>query len=271
MTAETATNLTVSVVSNGGSFNGSSNGALEAAATATDVAGAEQYPELAASISESGGAADRHRAALLSFVASIGVTYDYSSWDHYTHVKLAWACFHLWGYADGFRRAEDAIKAFIAHSARTDGKSFHASMTRFWLQTIAAAKLEVDYYWRDERKSFRAFLSRALHSVHFTLSGWYDFTDTSLFRRFYSGAIIFSAPARAAFVQPDVQPLPTVNVRPEMLADMLASEGYERFMERDAAFLAQLDSSSGCSTPEPREPSSTGGSSALSNLSVNRV
>eukprot|EP01032_Pedospumella_encystans_P012837 gene12837-14820_t len=66
-------------------------------------------------------------------------TYQLDIWDHYTHVRIAWVLINKYGIEDGFNRVEEAIRNFIVHSARTDSRSFHATMTRFWCHMIAYA------------------------------------------------------------------------------------------------------------------------------------
>jgi len=80
--------------------------------------------------------------------------YDLESWDHYTHLRVAWLFLRKHGRREGIRHIFDGIKLFIANSTRTQrsrGTTFHETMTYFWVHmvhfaresaTIPAAKID---------------------------------------------------------------------------------------------------------------------------------
>ena len=73
----------------------------------------------------------------------LGALRDYSldSWDHYTHLRLAWILLGRHGRKEGMRQIFEAIKNFIENSDRTKrgsgrGTTFHVTMTYFWVNMV---------------------------------------------------------------------------------------------------------------------------------------
>jgi ADP-ribosylation factor protein 1 len=58
--------------------------------------------------------------------------FSLQDWTHRTHLRIAWLMLTRHGRREGMRRIFASIKAFIANSNRTRGKSFHETLTYFW-------------------------------------------------------------------------------------------------------------------------------------------
>jgi GTPase SAR1 family protein len=137
-------------------------------------------------------------------------SYQLDVWDHYTHVRIAWVLISKHGIEDGFKKVAEAIQRYIAHSARTDSKSFHATMTRFWCHMIAYCMHLASWQTQQDAaaltfKTFIAAVCRENSSVD-SVALW----DKTLFKRYYSSAVMFSPRARGEVVSPDVLALPDI-------------------------------------------------------------
>jgi ADP-ribosylation factor protein 1 len=139
-------------------------------------------------------------------------TYQLDIWDHYTHVRIAWVLITKYGVEDGFNRVEEAIRNFIVHSARTDSRSFHATMTRFWCHMIAYAmeltswRLDPEHIKSLTFKDFIADVCDANSSTGKEVPLW----DKTLFKKFYSSSAMFRSEARAVAGSPDLFALPDI-------------------------------------------------------------
>ncbi|KAJ7062176.1 hypothetical protein C8F01DRAFT_1251995 [Mycena amicta] len=56
------------------------------------------------------------------------------SWDHYTHVRLAYLVLFIHGRQKGKNSIFDGIERYIARSTQTRGHAFHFTMSYFWIQ-----------------------------------------------------------------------------------------------------------------------------------------
>jgi ADP-ribosylation factor protein 1 len=135
-------------------------------------------------------------------------SYQLDVWDHYTHVRIAWVLISRHGIKEGFNKVAEAIQGYIAHSARADGKSYHASMTRFWCHMIAYCMHLASWQTLQDAaalsfKTFIATVCRENSSVG-SIALW----DKTLFKRYYTSAVMFSPRARGEVVSPDVLALP---------------------------------------------------------------
>lgn len=154
-------------------------------------------------------------------------TYELNLWDHYTHVRVAYAWLLFEGWESGRTRVCATLSDFIANSARTNpvsgnaggGRSFHFTMTMFWTTLI--------YHWlirfqqhqnqrtdtaqsspSDARSDFPAFLAFVADNKESST----DLADKGLFRQYYNAPTIFGETAKKEFVSPDLQLLPSIVV-----------------------------------------------------------
>lgn len=124
------------------------------------------------------------------------------SWDHYTHIRLGWIVLMKHGYIQGMEVTAKVIRNFISHSPRTNGKSFHATMTRFWVHMIGVGISDMYRNGRDKKENFTF--------THFleNMVPKYELWDHNLFKLYFSTAFMFSPEARAEVVRPDINSLP---------------------------------------------------------------
>ena len=86
------------------------------------------------------------------------------SWDHRTHLRIAWLLLSRHGRREGMRQIFEGIKSFIERSPRTrrgaDGKgdgrgtTFHETMTYFWVHMVDYAM----HATKNPTGDFRGFL-----------------------------------------------------------------------------------------------------------------
>ncbi|GIL47047.1 hypothetical protein Vafri_3881 [Volvox africanus] len=128
--------------------------------------------------------------------------YSLESWDHRTHLRLAWLYLTRLGRREGLARIHSSIRAFIEHSsltARRNGTTYHETMTYFWAHMVhfAIASQNVP---AGATPDFRFFL---LMNPQLTNGG--------LFLHYYSKQLMLQSPeSRVRVVLPDKRPLPSI-------------------------------------------------------------
>lgn len=160
-------------------------------------------------------------------------SYQLDIWDHYTHVRIAWVLINKHGLREGFERVEAAIRGFIENSPRTDARSFHATMTRFWCHMIAYARERVNHQvYPDHAQAvgWKEFIT-VVCDTHVTgsVSQQVPLYEKTLFKRYYSNSAMFRTEARSHLQPPDVLALP--DIIPLLRAPESEQQG------RDVAFL----------------------------------
>jgi hypothetical protein len=117
-------------------------------------------------------------------------TWPGPAFGHREHVRLAWLCLREHGFDTGLER----IRTLIRHYATSLGATgkFHETQTRAWAEHVQAA------------------LDRGPHLATFDtfLSAAPELTDSRLLARHYRPETLNSAEARAAWIPPDLEPLP---------------------------------------------------------------
>ena len=110
---------------------------------------------------------------------------------HREHLELAWTYLR----EHPIDEAQSAMRAAIRHVARRHGAEdrYHETITLAWLHFVAV------HMQRWPGDSFEAFIERNP-----------DLLDRDLIEHFYSRALIFGAPARSAWVDPDRRRLPAL-------------------------------------------------------------
>lgn len=117
-----------------------------------------------------------------------------AEFTHREHVRLAYACLCEEGNpAAAHARVRAALLAFIRHNGVPASK-YHETITEAWV-------LAVDYFMRKAAPavfdSFDAFIASDPRLL-----------DASIMLTHYSKERLFSDEARAAFVEPDLDPIP---------------------------------------------------------------
>mmetsp|Transcript_20151 Transcript_20151/g.28886 ORF Transcript_20151/g.28886 Transcript_20151/m.28886 type:complete len:554 (+) Transcript_20151:48-1709(+) len=124
------------------------------------------------------------------------------SWDHYTHLRIAWLYLKRLGRQDGLPKIFQSIKRFIELSPRTKrstsnrGTTFHETMTYFWVHMVHYAMSATV----NINESFKTFL--LLNP---------QLCDGGLCLKYYSKQRMFLDPlARTSVLLPDILPLPSL-------------------------------------------------------------
>jgi hypothetical protein len=114
-----------------------------------------------------------------------------ADFNHRAHVRLAYC--YLAGSDDetAVRRMRDALLAFLRHHG-IDAAKYHETMTRAWILAV---------------RHFMA-LSPAAASADAFIDANPILLDSRIMTTHYSTGLLLSPEARAAFVEPDVQPIP---------------------------------------------------------------
>ncbi|KAJ4490970.1 ADP-ribosylation factor [Lentinula aciculospora] len=188
---------------------------------------------------------DSSREEFLSQFQSINLP----SWDHYTHIRLAYVILTTFGRQDGKDMIFDGIEKYIRQSSQTRGRTFHVTMTYFWIQlvhfgicnmqssvpldaSVSETRTKEDYESSDVKSRHSTRSSAASGS---TLVDGFDSTSTSvtvaltpqngfvqflllnpfvtqgnLWEEYYSREVIMTPEAKQGMVLPDKQPLPNL-------------------------------------------------------------
>lgn len=183
------------------------------------------------------------------FLAQL-TSYQLDSWDHYTHVRLAWIYITRLDIQSGYNGIEKTIYDFVNKSSNTIGKSFHPTLTRFWCHMIAywmIRKKIDDLKNRKKQETFESFLLFVHKNRDFYEN---DIINCSLFKYYYTSNRIFSQQARSEMVRPNLRDLP--DIRPllkillETLRDPVAVEKIAddlQYMEDSDYWLHWVDDS----------------------------
>mmetsp|Transcript_55141 Transcript_55141/g.172903 ORF Transcript_55141/g.172903 Transcript_55141/m.172903 type:complete len:520 (+) Transcript_55141:89-1648(+) len=121
------------------------------------------------------------------------------SWDHRTHLRIAWLLLQRHGRKAGLPKIFDGIRHFIANSKRTQrsrGTTFHETMTYFWVHMVHYA-LETTANPTGDFKGF-LFMNPQL-------------SNGGLFLHYYTKELMLhDAGARLEVALPDRRPLPSL-------------------------------------------------------------
>ncbi len=142
-----------------------------------------------------------------------------SSWDHLTHVRIAWIYILRHGLEKGFAGVDEGIDNYIKNSDRTNGKTFHPTMTRFWCHMVAFWFIRWQLYLQrvgnivnGDTHAFHQFLEFVYQERDLNLT---DIASGGLFKSYYSQSLMFSRTAKAAVTRPDLRSLPDFSIELE--------------------------------------------------------
>jgi hypothetical protein len=116
--------------------------------------------------------------------------YPIGAFRHADHIRLGWFYHRAYDHAEAERRMAQSIRRF-ASSAGAAGK-FHATITIGWMKLIRSAVVS-----GPPAASFAEFLDA---------NPW--LLEKALLSMHYSAALLASAEARSAWIEPDLMPLP---------------------------------------------------------------
>ncbi|PPR07551.1 hypothetical protein CVT24_008747 [Panaeolus cyanescens] len=158
-------------------------------------------------------------------------SFNLPDWDHYTHIRLAYLILTNYGRQEGKDMLFKGLEKYIAVSPDTKGKTFHFSMTYFWIQIVHFGIRNMPPESQNVIESSAASISSNLDdktsldsttSVNASarLKPFSEFllvnphvADGNLWSEYYSKATLMSPQAKAEMVLPDKKPLPNLVVR----------------------------------------------------------
>ncbi|KAL5416308.1 hypothetical protein PMIN04_008202 [Paraphaeosphaeria minitans] len=139
-------------------------------------------------------------------------TRELPSWDHYTHLRLAYILLLKHGRRQGKDKIFTGFKDYIDHGGKTGGKSFHMTMTYFWVQIVHLGIACMAKY--THTRNAHSLKSEG-HGAD--LDGFATFlavnqylVDGQLWADYYSKEMLMSKEAREGVVFPDFKGLPDV-------------------------------------------------------------
>jgi len=114
-----------------------------------------------------------------------------AEFHHEDHVRATWLCIEKYGEERAGAKVAAGIRAIAA--AHGIAERYHETITTVWVRLIAHHRA------LDPTSDFDVFYAHAR-----------GLSDQKLPERHYSRDVLFSSAARAAFVEPDLRPLPVV-------------------------------------------------------------
>ncbi|KAF7368961.1 ADP-ribosylation factor [Mycena venus] len=148
-------------------------------------------------------------------------TINLPTWDHYTHIRIAYLMLTQYGRQKGKDKIFQGIERYIQQSAQTKGRTFHVTMTYFWIQIVhfgirntppmvhsdadsdlGSRSLDLDDNDAPELDDFPRFLLLNPYVA-----------DGNLWADYYSKDAMMSVEAKQGPVLPDIKPLPNLVIR----------------------------------------------------------
>jgi hypothetical protein len=107
----------------------------------------------------------------------------------------------------------DGIEKYIAESSQTRGRTFHVTMTYFWIQIVhLGIQSVVSPTPLDPSTNAHSMSASPDDFASFLLRNPYV-ADGNLWADYYSKEVMMSPAAKAGMVLPDKKPLPNLVVR----------------------------------------------------------
>eukprot|EP01006_Ploeotia_vitrea_P032583 TRINITY_DN64775_c0_g1_i1.p1 TRINITY_DN64775_c0_g1~~TRINITY_DN64775_c0_g1_i1.p1 ORF type:complete len:554 (-),score=86.14 TRINITY_DN64775_c0_g1_i1:132-1601(-) len=135
-------------------------------------------------------------------------TYKLSSWDHRTHIRIAWVHLTRYGRRKGLPMITEAIRNFIANSDRTNGKTFHETMTYFWIHIVHYAIIATPI--PESPTEGEAEGTETLTAFQKFLLLNPQLANGGLFLEYWNKDTMMSPKAKDGVVLPDKKPLPSI-------------------------------------------------------------
>jgi hypothetical protein len=141
------------------------------------------------------------------------------SWDHYTHIRIAYVMLTKYGRKEGKDLVFKGLEQYIAVSPLTKGRSFHVTMTYFWIQIVhfgirnTPPPTSSNVNAESIPPTSEPKLSPSLDDfTRFLLVNPYV-VDGNLWADYYTKDVLMSPKAKGEMVLPDKKPLPNLIVR----------------------------------------------------------
>ncbi|KAG6829493.1 hypothetical protein H0H92_004375 [Tricholoma furcatifolium] len=153
-------------------------------------------------------------------------TMSLPAWDHYTHIRIAFFILVMYGRQRGKDMIFQGIEKYITQSPQARGRTFHVTMTYFWIQIVhLGIRNMFPSVVRDETKASmnsQTGLASDLSETP-TLASPHKFAlflalnpyvaDGNLWMEYYSKDVMMSPAAKGGMVLPDKKQLPNLVVR----------------------------------------------------------
>ncbi|KAJ7330442.1 ADP-ribosylation factor [Mycena albidolilacea] len=157
-------------------------------------------------------------------------TLNLPAWDHYTYIRVAYLLLTIHGRQKGKNLIFDGLEKYIAQSEQTRGRTFHVTMTYFWIQMVhfgissmpplegasapdtSSVQTLVAGEKPDDKPTSREDGKPSDHFVRFLLTNPH-LADGNLWTEYYSKEVIMSPEAKTGMVLPDKKPLPNLVAR----------------------------------------------------------
>ncbi|KDR67805.1 hypothetical protein GALMADRAFT_161355 [Galerina marginata CBS 339.88] len=143
-------------------------------------------------------------------------TFSLPDWDHYTHIRIAYVILTKYGRKEGKDMIFQGLEKYIAVSPQTKGRSFHVSMTYFWIQIV-------HFGIRNMPPSPDSASTSPAPTSESALASPDDFgrfllmnphvADGNLWSDYYTKDVLMSPKAKGEMVLPDKKPLPNLVAR----------------------------------------------------------
>ncbi|KAK5658175.1 hypothetical protein OQA88_2148 [Cercophora sp. LCS_1] len=144
---------------------------------------------------------------------------DLPSWDHYVHVRLAYVLLVKRGRREGKDKIFDGFKDYIDNSGKVHGKSFHTTMTYFWVQMVhlGIAGMESNTKKGESHTLKPAGVDEKQDANPGLVDDFARFlmvnpflADGQLWADYYSKEVLMSKEAKEGVRFPDIKKLPDV-------------------------------------------------------------
>ncbi|KAJ6551599.1 ADP-ribosylation factor family-domain-containing protein [Mycena capillaripes] len=150
-------------------------------------------------------------------------TINLPAWDHYTHIRIAYLMLTQYGRQKGKDKIFQGIERYIKESPQTRGRTFHVTMTYFWIQLVHFGIRSTPPLIHSDEDAGSDLGSRSLEPENTDSSELDDFprflllnpfvADGNLWAEYYSKDVMMSAEAKTTMRLPDKKPLPNLVVR----------------------------------------------------------
>jgi hypothetical protein len=159
---------------------------------------------------------------------------DLPSWDHYTHLRLAYILLLKHGRRQGKDKIFEGFKVYIDKSGKVLGKSFHVTMTYFWVQMVhlgiagmtsgrGSHTLKAEDGEKKQDDANDGIPSLGVDDfARFLVVNPY-LVDGQLWADYYSKEVLMSKEAREGVRVPDIKKLPDV-LNPAIATDVMTKE-----------------------------------------------
>ncbi|KAF9526863.1 ADP-ribosylation factor family-domain-containing protein [Crepidotus variabilis] len=133
--------------------------------------------------------------------------YTLPEWDHYTHIRIAYIILTKHGRQEGKNMIFNGIQSYIANSQQTKGRTFHITMTYFWIQIVHLGIRNT-----PPPQPNQSNLSPLKEFTRFLLINP-NVVDGNLWSDYYTKEVLMSPKAKEEMVLPDKKPLPNLVTR----------------------------------------------------------